>query len=108
MSLINFHSEEALARIQNLKAGVIVSENGGELEREFIPQNGKVFSLKELQEAVRGHIEIYPHETDITGKVVIVNEEGRIYRMSPNMLAAVKYDIDAVGPVVIIPKDQIE
>lgn len=108
MNKLNFNNLEALKRIQNLEVGVLISESGKCTEEEFKPSNGKVFTLNELQTAVRGHIEIYPHESDLTGKVVIVNEEGLHLKMRPNMLAAIKYDIDAVGPVIIIPRSQIE
>lgn len=108
MNKLNFNNPEAINRIKDLEVGVLISESGKCTEEEFKPANGKVFTLNELQTAVRGHIEIYPHESDLTGKVVIVNEEGLYLQMRPNMLAAIKYDIDAVGPVIIIPRSQIE
>lgn len=108
MNKLNFNNPEAINRIKDLEVGVLISESGKCTEEEFKPANGKVFTLNELQTAVRGHIEIYPHESDLTGKVVIVNEEGLYLQMRPNMLAAIKYDIDAVGPVIIIPRNQIE
>ncbi len=108
MNKHNFNNPEAINRIKDLEVGVLISESGKCTEEEFKPANGKVFTLNELQTAVRGHIEIYPHESDLTGKVVIVNEEGLYLQMRPNMLAAIKYDIDAVGPVIIIPRSQIE
>lgn len=108
MNKLNLRNAEALTRIKDLKTGVLISESGTCSEEEFKPADGKVFTLKELQTAVKGHIEIYPHESDLTGKVVIVNEEGLHLQMRPNMLASIKYDIDAVGPVLIILKEQIE
>ena len=108
MNKLNFNNPEAIKRIQSLEVGVLIAESGKCTEEEFKPANGKVFTLNELQTAVKGHIEIYPHESDLTGKVVIVNEEGLHLQMRPNILAAIKYDIDAVGPVLIIPRSQIE
>lgn len=76
-------------------------------EKENIePENGKVFTLKELQQAVGGLIEIVYLSKD---KLMIVDEEGLI---KPNPMINEEASIIAkqpiIGQVIIIDRDQIE
>ena len=66
---------------------------------EFVPANGRDFTLEELQKGVEGCIEII----DITDKtIMVVNEDGK-GRLYPNMMATVI----AKGCRAIFPHDYI-
>jgi hypothetical protein len=73
------------------------------------PANGSIFTLKELQKAVNGYIQIVEIITgEHSGKFMIVDEEGLI---KPNQINTVASKIAGqmiVGQVIIIDKDQIE
>lgn len=86
-------------RISTLGRGfaLLITENTCELLK---PQN-KVFTLKELQNAVGGSIQFAP--TNLKNSVVIVNEKG-LYK---NKLA-LKIIGKFVGNVLICPKELIE
>lgn len=66
---------------------------------EFVPANGRDFTLEELQKSVEGCIEII----DLTDKtIMVVNEDGK-GRLYPNMMATVI----AKGCRAIFPHDYI-
>lgn len=66
---------------------------------EFVPANGRDFTLEELQKGVEGCIEII----DLTDKtIMVVNEDGKD-RLYPNMMATVI----AKGCRAIFPHDYI-
>jgi len=66
---------------------------------EFVPANGRDFTLEELQKGVEGCIEII----DLTDKtIMVVNEDGK-GRLYPNMMATVI----AKGCRAIFPHDYI-
>ena len=66
---------------------------------EFVPANGRDFTLEELQKGVEGCIEII----DLTEKtIMVVNEDGK-GRLYPNMMATVI----AKGCRAIFPHDFI-
>lgn len=73
------------------------------------PANGSVFSLKELQQAVGGYIEIVPIITgEHSGKLMVVDEEGLIKSNPiPNIEASKIAGQQIVGQVIIIDKEQI-
>jgi hypothetical protein len=68
----------------------------------FIKPKGSSFELDELQEQVKGYIEVYPLR--IPGHIVLVNEEGLIHNMEFNHLASRVFGMSAVGPVMICPE----
>ena len=66
---------------------------------EFVPANGRDFTLEELQKGVEGCIQII----DLTDKtIMVVNEDGK-GRLYPNMMAT----IIAKGCRAIFPHDYI-
>lgn len=66
---------------------------------EFVPANGRDYTLEELQKGVEGCIEII----DLTDKsIMVVNEDGK-GRLYPNMMATVI----AKGCRAIFPHDYI-
>ena len=82
----------------------IIKING---ETENIePENGKIFTLKELQQVVNGLIEIVYLNED---KLMIVDEEG-LLKSNPmiNREASNIANQPIVGQVIIINRDQIE
>ncbi len=70
------------------------------------PSNGKIFTLKELQDAVNGYIQIVSLDSD---KLMIVDEEG-LLKPNPqlNIEASKLAKQQIVGQVIIIGRDQIE
>ena len=73
---------------------------------ELVKPQHKHFTLKELQKGVNGLIEGYP--IDMTGYEVFVNEEGFIQELDYNRLASLIFGIDALGNVLIVPKELLE
>lgn len=63
---------------------------------------GKYFTLKELQKAVGGNIEIYPYRD--SKHIILVNEEGALLGLQYNINALDTLDIDVLGNVLIVPK----
>lgn len=53
------------------------------LTKEVYPANGKSFSLEEMQSYVGGYIEM----VFIDGKTWVVNEEGKLNHLAPNVNA---------------------
>ncbi|MEW6606269.1 MAG: hypothetical protein AB1414_02280 [bacterium] len=68
----------------------------------YIKPKGTTFELDELQEQVKGFIEVYPLR--IPGQIVLVNEEGLLHNMEFNYLASRVFGMKAVGPVMICPE----
>ena len=54
---------------------------------EVFPKNKKDFSLKELQEFVKGHIEIVTFDDFI----MVINEEGKLQNLPLNFVATLLY-----------------
>lgn len=59
-------------------------------------------SLKELQELVKGYIEVVPISLGTTPAQLIVNEEGMIKDMPYNLLASSIAGCNIYGPAVIL------
>ena len=81
----------------------VISTSGE--ENEITPENGESFSLKELQGAVGGLIEIVPLDNE---KLLVVDEEG-LYKEQYclNMKASILARRQIVGPAVLCDNDQI-
>jgi hypothetical protein len=70
------------------------------------PKDGKIFSLKELQEIVNGYIELIPLDG---GRLMVVDEEGKLKADAQlNIEASRIANQRIVGDVIMIDKDQIE
>ena len=77
--------------------------------RDVVPEDGKHFTLDELQELVGGYIELVPGEHTETYDVV-VNEEGKLHGLEANP-AATEYcgvtGLDTlVGNVLILTGEE--
>lgn len=73
---------------------------------EIEPKNGNDFQLEELKSVVGGFIEIV-HLRD--GRLMVVNEEGRLIGLRYNRMATLLYGHDIiVGDVLVCEKKQIK
>ena len=71
-----------------------------------VPQlEGCTFTLQELQDFVGGYIELVPLGE---GKVMVVNEEGRLKRLHPNHEASEIAGQDIVGNVLVTDQSLID
>ena len=73
---------------------------------ELLKPNNQVFTLKELQNAVGGYIEIAP--SSMEHNYIVVNEEGLIKGLYQNELARKILGKKFVGNVLICPKELFE
>lgn len=82
----------------------ILKSNGKRIETS--PKNGTDFSYEELKKIVGGYIEIVP----LTGgKIMVVNEEGKLYHLPVNMQATHLHGYEIiVGDVLICDKEQVK
>ena len=72
----------------------------------IMPKDGKFFSLKEMQSIVDGHIEIVYLQD---GRLMIVNEEGKLDGLNPNPEATKLYMHDyIVGDVLVTPREYVD
>lgn len=73
---------------------------------QTIKPEAELLSLKQLQAAVGGLVEIYPKHDPLFH--FIVNEEGILSKLDFNELAFEIFQIKVVGNLVVIPKGLIE
>lgn len=77
---------------------------------DLVPENGKFFSLKEMQAAVGGLIEVVQLDE---GRTLVVNEEGKMLGLPPNEKAtgmALRHLFDGdwiAGNAVLCEKGEI-
>lgn len=76
------------------------------------PENGKDFSLKELQGFVGGHIEIVPLTKD---RLMVVNEEGKLKGLPLNLVATEIYNNESfcatdtiVGNALVCKRSEVK
>ena len=74
------------------------------VEKAVEPENGSDFSLKELQTMVGGCIEIVNLPS---GKIMVVNEEGRLIGLPINSIATELYGGLIVGNALVCNKNQV-
>ena len=71
---------------------------------EITPKNGESITLKEMQKAVDGLVEmLWISETEF----LLMNERGRLRWMLPNIQATLTAGMLVVGPVVYIPRIEL-
>lgn len=87
----------------NKKTALLIEPNG---VISFHEVKGDKIELETLQEMVGGYIEVYPKQDN--NFIYIVNEEGLIHNLKPNMVAYEILGISAVGSVVVLPKNLID
>jgi len=69
---------------------------------ETLKPKDKYFTLKELQTAIKGYIELYPSRYE--NKLIICDEEGLIKHRPTNTLFANLTNIKLVGDVLLCPE----
>ena len=73
------------------------------------PRNKKNFTLEELQAYVGGRIQIVKTKDD--KRLMVINEEGKLFKLAPNFRATELYEYGCddmvVGDVLLISKSQI-
>ncbi len=69
----------------------------------YVDIDGDDTTLKELQRLVGGYIEVYPSDSDYY--YYLVDEEGLLKNKPYNQPAYDLLSIEAVGPVVLVPKE---
>lgn len=72
---------------------------------ETKPRNGRDFSLEELKEVVEGYIEIVYLPK---GMMMVVNEEGHLLKLEPNLLASQLAGQFIVGNVLVCKRGEIK
>lgn len=74
---------------------------------EVKPENGTDFKLKELQEFVGGYIEVVPLGN---GKIMVVNEEGRLLNLPPNWAVTTRYGLSdlIVGNALVCEDGEVK
>jgi len=85
----------------------VITENGGRYDSP--PEDGKKYTLEELQKAVGGYIQVVNLGN---GTLLVINEEGKLRGLKENVEAtALARDAEAlfpndyiVGPAVHIPE----
>ena len=87
-----------LRSLDNEKHALLIKEQ----EVQVVKPKDKYFTLKELQTAVDGYIEILP--SCFTTYLDVVNEEGRLKGLYFNTIAYLLFDRDYVGNVLVCPK----
>ena len=86
-----------LNTLQTQNYAMLIKEH----EVVLVKPDNKYFTLKELQTAVEGYIEILP--SCFTSYLDVVNEEGRLNGLYFNKLAYLLFDRDYVGNVLVCP-----
>lgn len=69
----------------------------------YVDIDGDEATLEELQRLVGGYIEVYPSDND--HYYYLVDEEGLLKNKPYNQYAEDLLGIEAVGPVVLVPKE---
>ena len=73
---------------------------------EPISVSGKYLKLEEMQKAVEGLIEfVYIGNKKYA---IIVNEEGLVYNLKPNVFARLNWGKILVGNILIVPKRMLK
>jgi hypothetical protein len=75
-------------------------------ELEVLEPKDKYFTLDELQKAVEGYIEIAPVRIDDC--LVVVNEEGVLRRLPPNLTGYNIFGWKFMGNILIVPEKIFE
>lgn len=86
-----------MSTLQKQNAALLITQDEA---RIYIPKD-KYFTLKELQDAVEGNIELAPRIFD--DYLTVVNEEGILKGLPFNTIAYKLFEVEYVGNVLICP-----
>ena len=87
-----------LRGIDRQDCALLIKQN----EVQLVKPDNKYFTLKELQTAVDGYIELA--QSTFTDYIDVVNEEGLLKRLYPNKIMYLLVQRKYVGNVLICPK----
>ena len=82
--------------------GMLILVDG---EQKEVTPVGDTFSLQELQQYVKGLIEIVPIDAE---RMAIVNEEGLLMQLPMNPVASQVAGRLLLGPVLVLSSDEIQ
>jgi hypothetical protein len=82
--------------------GMLISVDG---EQKEVNPVGDTFSLQELQQYVKGLIEIVPIDDK---RMAVVNEEGLLMQLPMNSVASQVAGRLLLGPVLVLSSDEIQ
>ena len=85
--------------------GILITAEGE--EKVVTPDNGEVFTLKELQTHVGGWIEVVPQRIH-PDKVYLCDEEGLLKGKDVNSVVSEVIDYPVVGDILIISHEEWE
>ena len=85
--------------------GILVTTDGEEIIVR--PENGEVFTLKELQTLVGGLVEVVPQRVH-PDKVYLCDEEGLLKDKEVNISVTETIDYPVVGDILIISHEEWE
>jgi len=77
------------------------------------PKDRGVYTLKELQSALGGYVQVVPLPKDlrspfVRGRVFLCDEEGLLKKLPVNLTASLLLGQSVCGPVVGLPKEMLE
>lgn len=75
---------------------------------EVFPENGKTFTLAEVQKLVGGYIQVFPFL--IGGRQMLVDEDGLLRKLPVNSVASamVSARMPIVGPALLVSKSEFK
>ena len=85
--------------------GILVTTEG--VAKSVTPENGEVFTLKELQTLVGGFIEVVPQRIH-PDSVYLCDEEGLLKGKDVNSVVSEVIDYPVVGDILIISHEEWE
>ena len=73
---------------------------------EVRPENGRKFTLQELQAYVGGNIELVPGTARRGSPMAFCNEEGLLLKLKSNVNASIVFKVGLVGDVIQVRKEK--
>lgn len=77
------------------------------------PANGKTYSLKEMQAAVGGYVQVVPLPRDMRspftlGRMFLCDEDGLLKKLPVNLTASLLLGQSVCGPIVGLRKEMMD
>lgn len=92
-----------------MKTKAVIYKTDGQMVA-IEPQNGKYFTLSELQDAVGGYVELIATKTDNNKHQwhAYADEDGKLRNRPYNALASALFRLDLVGDILFTPAKYIQ
>lgn len=88
------------------RKGWYITPDGERIDMPEPENEDGTFSLKQLQEAVGGYIEVVQSSLDVAkGRVILADEEGLIKQLPINIAGTVMCGRPVVGNIVVIDEE---